>query len=298
MSLMPIIHQYLTLPKTILRPPGFGDFLRGTIALYQYSYVKQIPLYVTFDGHPIGEYLVKIPHPPLTTPVIELINCDPKKNPLSPQQLASALDKYDLLSQTITVCTNAFFRWGDQFPLYPLPSPTSTDYLPMDCIQFMQSLLTPTPSFQSKIDEVMNQVGIVKGGYDVIHLRSGDPSFMTQNLKSHHYNSLILSKIKPEIDTMTPHESCVMIADNLWIKNQIITDYSWITSLETEPTHLGSVVRSNQSLSRVEDTLIDFFVISMSRSISQFSVYNWGSGFSDISHHIFGQPISHTYLKL
>jgi hypothetical protein len=27
-------------------------------------------------------------------------------------------------------------------------------------------------------------------------------------------------------------------------------------------------------------------------------VYNWGSGFSDICHHIYGQPIDHIYLKL
>lgn len=285
-----IVHQYLTLPKTILRPPGFGDFLRGTIALYQYTTNRQIPLYVAFDGHPVGNYLVETPHPPSTTPVVEMINSDPQKNPLSPPQLEMALDKYDLGNRTVSLCTNSFFR----------------EPLSEDCRQFMQAILTPNPSFQSKIDQVMDQVGLVTGQYNAIHLRSGDPSFMTQNLKTHHYNSLVLSRFKTELDklvateTLVTNKSCVMIADNMWVKNRVVMETcgSWITSLDTTPTHLGSVVRSNQPTSHVEDTLIDFFVIAKSRHIYQFSVYNWGSGFSDICHHIYGQPITHTYLKL
>jgi hypothetical protein len=31
------IHTYLKTCKTIVIPPGFGDFLRGTVALYNYS---------------------------------------------------------------------------------------------------------------------------------------------------------------------------------------------------------------------------------------------------------------------
>jgi hypothetical protein len=288
---MPIIHQYLTLPKSILRPPGLGDFLRGTIALYQYASKRKIPLYVTFDGHPIGEYLVKMSHPTLTTPVVEMINNGPQKNPMTLQQLEVALDHYDLKKQTITLCTNAF------------PDTTPSPSVSPPCQQFMRSLLTPLPAMKNTIDEVMRDIGLVSGEYDVIHLRSGDPSFMTQNLKSHSYNSLILSRFTSEltkteaVKSGTPNES-VMLSDNLWIKNQVVTDFPWIKCLATEPTHLGSVIRSNQPLSRVFDTLIDFFVISLSRRITQFSVYNWGSGFSDICHHIYGQPIDHIYLKL
>jgi hypothetical protein len=288
---MPLIHTYLTLPKTILRPPGLGDFLRGTIALYQYASKRKIPLYVTFDGHPIGEYLVKTTHPPLTAPVVEMINNGPQKNPMTPQQLEIELDKYDLNKQTITLCTNAF-------PLPPATSTTPSPSLWPDCQRFMRSLLTPLPSMKNTIDEVMSHLGLVSGEYDVIHLRSGDPSFMTQNLKSHSYNSLILTRFKSKLTKPAETFPCVMLSDNLWIKNQITTEYNWIKCLATEPTHLGSVIRSNQPLSRVFDTLIDFFVISMSRRISQFSVYNWGSGFSDICHQIYGQPIDHTYLKL
>jgi hypothetical protein len=34
------IHKYLNICKTNPQPPGFGDFLRGSIALYNFSKLK------------------------------------------------------------------------------------------------------------------------------------------------------------------------------------------------------------------------------------------------------------------
>ena len=50
------IHKYLTKCTNNPQPPGFADFLRGTIALYNMSKEYGYKLYI--DGeHPIYKYL-------------------------------------------------------------------------------------------------------------------------------------------------------------------------------------------------------------------------------------------------
>ena len=57
-----IIHRYLTKTITNPQPPGFADFLRGTIALYQYSKKYGYDLYIDAFVHPIFKYFNKNEH--------------------------------------------------------------------------------------------------------------------------------------------------------------------------------------------------------------------------------------------
>ena len=50
------IHHYLTECKTVEQPPGFADFLRGTLALYKLS--KQYKYRFELERtHPVFSYL-------------------------------------------------------------------------------------------------------------------------------------------------------------------------------------------------------------------------------------------------
>lgn len=51
------IHKYLTVCKTNYLSPGFGDWLRGTVTLWNYSQKYNYQLFIDKDIHPIFSYL-------------------------------------------------------------------------------------------------------------------------------------------------------------------------------------------------------------------------------------------------
>src|SRR6266700_2762309 len=57
MKLYPkVVHTYRTSCKTVAQPPGFGDFLRGTITLFELSRKYQFDLrYITTHAVPVNQ---------------------------------------------------------------------------------------------------------------------------------------------------------------------------------------------------------------------------------------------------
>jgi len=62
MNTLVCIHKYLTKCNTKGQPPGFADFLRGTIALYNYSKKYGYTLYIDKNSHPIFTYFASCNH--------------------------------------------------------------------------------------------------------------------------------------------------------------------------------------------------------------------------------------------
>ena len=57
-----VYHTYRTACTTVRQPPGFGDFLRGSLALAILSLENGFTLRLDFAHHPIGRFLrEKIP---------------------------------------------------------------------------------------------------------------------------------------------------------------------------------------------------------------------------------------------
>jgi len=52
-----VYHTYRTAYTTVRQPPGFGDFLRGSLALAILSFEKGFALRLDLDHHPIGPFL-------------------------------------------------------------------------------------------------------------------------------------------------------------------------------------------------------------------------------------------------
>ena len=57
-----VIHRYTNQCKTVQLPPGFADFLKGTLYLYQSSLqIPNMELLVDFSHHPVGMFIDPMP---------------------------------------------------------------------------------------------------------------------------------------------------------------------------------------------------------------------------------------------
>lgn len=175
---------------------GFGDYLRGTMYLYQFLQDKDIELKVNFSNHPMRNVFV----------------CN---NHLS-----------------IEESENIQYVFGDENPLdynhiftnrFLLYEPISED-----CRQFIiKNCLTPRISFENKMSAFRTRLGINDGEYSVIHIRTSDDDFYNENLFQ---NIMFIIK---NIQSQNPNEKMVLMASsNLYLDKINASPYLIKTNLK------------------------------------------------------------------
>jgi hypothetical protein len=175
------------------------------------------------------------------------------------------------LRDDIDVYSNSVFIYSIAYPSHIISEKHKT---------YMRNLLEPNDEIQQYIDSTLNQFELTKYNYSVIHIRTGD-TYLNQD-KSEIYNNYI-SKLVYEISkTILKNEAfCrnyILISDNLNVKYLITKKYPFLKSVFKEITHLGEgVVQEDE---KIKNTLLDFYLLSLSNSIFSFSCYEHGSGFS------------------
>ncbi len=235
---------------------GFGDFLRGSISLYEICSQKKYRLELDYSKHTISNFLINFHHTD-----IEFKSQDIH---------IFAVEHYDKLINLITnthdnhilVATNVWnFRGVD-----------------MDCKKFIRESIYPNPYLTSRINFYMNQLGIEEKKYSVIHVRNGDYKIKKE---VNRLNSLInfddiLFKINNKLKETNNNDKIILISDDTEFKKYACSIHNWL-SLDLD---IGHIAIHNKELNKIEHTLIDFFLISKSSTVIQHTVYSWPSGFS------------------
>jgi len=244
------IHKYLTVCQTNPQPPGLGDFLRGTIALFQLA--KSSGYSLCFDGsHPIFKYLRE--HPAIVIedkPTIELIP------PLSYDDIHNRLVALFQSKRPFSVLTNSFYK----------------EEITEECKTFLRDVFKPNDIVEEKIRQVFETVyGISpENGFHAIHIRFGD-RFIHNNDYDHGifegYRNRIMNVMAEE--PTTPH---ILIADSAAISRKLKETIPELLYWDNGKIHLGDLLQPRDN---VLDTLVDFFILSRARTIR-----SNGSGFS------------------
>ncbi|MBT8573846.1 hypothetical protein G6699_09755 [Polynucleobacter paneuropaeus] len=141
----------------------------------------------------------------------------------------------------------------------------------------IENCLTPRVDFQKKISEIRDQLGL-NGAYTVIHIRSLDKEEISKKL---------LAKLQKLINPVLESEKKYLLLSN----NGAILSYLNAPNLIKTGLlrcHSGESHIDNEEL---RDTLIEFFLMSTSQEIIQFSPYPWGSNFSNIISIIYDIPL-------
>jgi hypothetical protein len=270
------IHRYLTQCATNPQPPGMADFIRGTIALFNYSQQYNFNILLDNTCHPIfaflqnnHEYFINN----TSIPVIELLS------PISYAIIRQKLQNLFEQNASFSIITNSFYRddnWGDITP---------------QCQQFLQRIFTPTVDLQNYIDNVRINCKIPET-YDIIHIRMGD-HFLIGNLNHDDTFYMYSGKIDKILRTH-PDRNFVLISDSITIARKLAEHHTTLTYWNNSKIHLGSLAHNwkkfdnnNIDYPSIRDTLADFFIMSKAQHIHSIN----RSGFNVACGLIFGIPI-------
>ena len=230
---------------------GFGDYIRGTIYLYQALKEKNISLKVNFSNHNISNFLV----------------CD---NHLSIEECENVY--YSFIDSNEQDLYNYNHIFTNKFPI--------SNHIDEGCQKFIiKNCLTPKISFEKKILNIKNILNICDYNYSVIHIRVSDKEVYNEETLVN-----ILSIIL-EIRKKNKEELVIMSSSDLYL-NYINLPFVKKTNLSA--VHVGT---NTTDMKGCEDTMTEFMLMTTCKKIYQLSVYTWGSGFSDTIHKIYNVQV-------
>jgi hypothetical protein len=267
-----VVHVYLKNCKTNPQPPGLADFLRGTIAIYNYAKKYNFKFYVDYDSNPLFKYLTyngNYISDYEDRMVYELI---PSQHFPTYDMIDAALEELFRRKKSFSVVTNSFYTKG-------LAGLENFGPLTEDCRQFMRSLLIPKAELKSAIETVYSTIGLDRAaGYDVIHLRFGD-RFLNGGAFDGGALAVTAVKIRA-LMAANPGRQYLMLTDSgpmgSALKKEIPNLFYW----ENKKIHLGDL---RNDLAGVKDTLVDFFLMSGGELL-----YSRSSGFGIICSLLYG----------
>jgi hypothetical protein len=248
---------------------GLGDFIRGSLATKQLCIEYNIPFEIDFRCHPIGSYLQnKCSVPVQKTDAIHILQDIPNYTLRALQNtLKKGINLRSLRQNNLSIYTNVW-------PVFKIHGKVTKAV--KDCMQ-------PTEECEHAIGMALNSLS----NYEVIHIRVGDLlSFGTQigNTVNFTLEQIVdkLSVIQTIQESTT--RQCIIMSDSAECK-RILAERYGLTCTSTVPRHMAID-------DDILDTLIDYFILSRSAHIHQFSVHHWGSGFSDSVNWLYGVPVT------
>lgn len=257
-----IVHTYRTSCQSVAQPPGFGDFLRGTVALFQLSRQLGFELKIDFSQHPLSRYIEPFDGECLhdEQQVHEFFNSDINK--LEP--LLASLAPGNIIYLT----THAV-------PAFSMDS---------ECRDFICRRIAPKAEVNSQLQLLLSELALDR--YCVVHIRMGDHTFGTDITAVPAVDACLREFILPKWG-----KNVVLMSDNSSAKERLSAVYDIVSSTST-PVHLGQCGSNESPMKGILDALLDFYLMARSEEIYQYSVYPWGSGFSDMCSRIYDVPLT------
>lgn len=244
---------------------GLGDLIRGTIKLYQLSKKLNFIYIVDIQLHPISNFLKIQPHG----------FSDFVKENKNHIVCKHNVEEYILNSQDKLL----YFITNDGYEnLEPITE---------DCKDFIKNLLTPNEKFLDYIENKMKLYKLEKYTYDILHFRLGDNNGLIEGNINEDFFEKLSIKIDNYKELSVEINSKVLISDNVKFKEFVKKKYIDITSFNVDVAHLGH----HNHIDKIRDTVFEFFVLTKSKSINTYSVYEWISGFVYWVHQIYDIPL-------
>ena len=198
-----ILHQvYYTSEERVKKQTfhGFGDYIRGTIHLYQLIKDKNVELKINFSNHHLSNVFI----------------CD---NHLSIEQCEN---------------TKYIFGTGENFLDYSHVFTNNFEFSrpDKDCKNFIiKNCFTPTISFGKKLLNVKEKLNLTDFNYSIIHIRLDDNETFNHNRLNNILN--IINSIKHN----NADEKYILIASNKIYLNYI--NFSFIQKTNLKSGHVG-----------------------------------------------------------
>lgn len=271
------IHKYLRECVTNPQPPGFADFLRGTIALYNFSKKYDYKLFLDSD-HPLFKFLKENKNIVYNNPFSETEEFLP---PLSYNDIFNKLNNIFNTGRSFSVMTNSFYNLqGERLENF---GPISED-----CSNYIRDILCPSIEVETKLNDIFSTVYKINmnDSFKVIHLRFGD-DYINNNIYNDELYKLYYDRIYSFVN-QNKNEKYVLISDSSKMANNLKKDIQELFYWDNSKIHLGDL--KNIETSNILDTIVDFFIMSKSNEIISIGS---GSGFSCINSIIYNIKYTH-----
>jgi len=263
---MPTLHhRYLVKTLTNPQPPGFADFLRGSIALAQLCSMHSYDFKFDINSHPVFNVL-HIPEEYTSRldkgePTLEILP------PIPYDSMKSIISSHLNGKSDINILTNAFYD----------ESSVETQY------QLIRIILQPSEDLKTHIDYIKNSTNIdYTKPYVIIHIRLGDRYLVDKN----DIPSNIIQNVRCHVQRIVQqHSQVLLLADSFKLKEQV-KDLCQATI--TAPIHTGSLDVEGVE-HRMLTTVGEFFIMSKASQIYCLNFYD-GSGYSRICSKIYSIP--------
>lgn len=256
------------------KSPGLGDFIRGSFCFLQIAKLLNIEFEIDVSNHPISKYIENSNH--ITDIDYNNIlfyneyNRDKEGNNNYEKKPININD--DFLNKTIQILNSTdcetFGFFSNAFPCFNKHTEEGKILI--------RTKLQPNELMKTYIDTTLNELGLSKKGYGVIHIRTGDHHFINNQPLTINF----IDKIKRILNTfIISNRRYLIISDSNMLKQILKSQpnfYIYIRNIE----HLGGELMKNHQSNGVMNTLLDFYLMSHSNAIISLSVYGHISGFS------------------
>ena len=269
--------------KSIKYVTGFGDFLRGCYFLLQFT--SNINTYTAFCiNHHLSKYLRnntkhyqnKMLNCLPCNDITNWSNCiyDKNNNIINTSYKLSDIDAF------LSLLINYGLNTKDNYIyIYTILYPMIVIDIPKFHKELIINILEPSDEMNDCLQTIMNKLQLTKNNYRIIHIRLGDKyikniSQYSDKNKSH---TTLISKIRNVVNN-NKDDKCLLISDCNSIKPILMNEFNNIIGFQHDISHFGEGQENNELTSK--NNMIDFYLMSFSRSINSFTCYPHGSGFS------------------
>lgn len=221
---------------------GFGDMIRSTIFLHQFCLKNGYHFIVDHQLHPVTEFLAHLEHP------FSALIRENKNNILH-------VPRGKVIPFIESSKEDVIFLFATEFCLEKISQDTKA---------FMKSILTPNAAMNNLIDSYHRKL---PQGYRVMHCRLGDSSIDADldSVEIQRYLKIIYRHAD---------KNCFLVTDSHVLKSKVGMN-DQVNVFELKIGHLGYC----KDKSIVQDTLVEFFLITRASTIKTYTVYPWISSF-------------------
>jgi len=269
--------------------PGLGDYLRGCFMLLQISYLLNIEFDLDVSQHPLSKYIessvsVKGIDYNAVDKFYGINRKDGKNNYENSATNINSIFLTQIISHLNSQNCETFGLFSNAFPCFNVYSQLGKEII--------KSKLRPTKLMTEYVDATLNQLGLSKKGYGIIHIRAGDNYLVNGEAM----DMLFINKMKNILKHFTfSDRRYIILSDCNIIKKHLKTVpnfYIYIRKME----HLGGEALKSTETNGIMNTMLDFFLIEHSNAVLSLSVYDHVSGFSKYASIINNIPFK--YIKI
>jgi hypothetical protein len=260
---------------------GLGDYIRGIYFILQFKEKYNFNLEF-YCNHKIRNYLEYFSNKPFTFNItqndVPYLTINNWENMTKDKIIDyKYIDKdceilIDIIKKTDTSKNDLY--------LYLTNHPDKTKITENHRI-FLRKILTPTNYLNNIIDEELLKLNLTKYDFITFNIRTSDDSFTSFVNKETEKMPLNIGYLLYLIKQITEkiHLDILIISNNNNIKKLISNSFKNV-SFKFNLNNICHTADDNANNSSIINTLTDFYIMTFSKYIFSFSVYEHGSGFS------------------